>query len=63
MFGFHKIAAHPPLPLLESIRAPEEIQAYRSVVLTDLLESERAHVTEVRGLLENFLEPLGSSKM
>lgn len=54
-------AAH--LPLLESIRPPEEIQAYRSVVLTDLLDSERAHVTEVRGLLENFLEPLSSSKM
>lgn len=52
-----------PLPLAETIRPPEEIQAYRSVVLTDLLDSERAHVAEVRGLLENFLEPLNSGQM
>lgn len=52
-----------PLPLTETIRTPEEIKAYRSVVLNDLLESERAHVAEIRGLLENFLEPLQSNQM
>lgn len=52
-----------PLPLVETIRTPEEIKAYRSVVLNDLLESEQAHVAEIRGLLENFLEPLQSSQM
>lgn len=51
------------LPLAETIRSPEEIKAYRSVVFEDLLESERAHVAEVRGLLENFLEPLSSTNM
>lgn len=51
------------LPMAEIFRPPEEIQAYRSVVLTDLLDSERAHVAEVRGLLENFLEPLQTSQM
>ncbi|XP_037904603.1 rho guanine nucleotide exchange factor 7 isoform X6 [Hermetia illucens] len=51
------------LPLSETIRPPEEIQEYRSVVFKDLLESERAHVAEIRGLLENFLEPLGSSQL
>ncbi|XP_068140640.1 rho guanine nucleotide exchange factor 7 isoform X2 [Drosophila tropicalis] len=48
-----------PLPQKEvSIRAPEEIQEYRSVVLKDLLDSERAHVAELQGLFENFLEPM-----
>lgn len=52
-----------PVPPTETIRAPEEIQAFRSVVYNDLLESERAHCAELRGLLENFLEPLESSQM
>lgn len=46
------------LPVTDSIRAPEEIQEYRSVVLKDLLDSEKAHVAELQGLLENFLNPL-----
>ncbi|KAH8412647.1 hypothetical protein KR009_003989 [Drosophila setifemur] len=46
------------LPLAETIRPPEEIQEYRSVVLKDLLDSERAHVAELQGLFENFLEPM-----
>uniref|UniRef100_A0A8W7PF71 Guanine nucleotide exchange factor n=1 Tax=Anopheles coluzzii TaxID=1518534 RepID=A0A8W7PF71_ANOCL len=50
-----------PLPLSETIRPPEEIQAFRSVVFRDLLESEKAHVAELRGLSENFLEPLEGS--
>lgn len=53
----------PVLPPTETIRAPEEIQAFRSVVYNDLLESERAHCAELRGLLENFLEPLETSQM
>ncbi|XP_050321483.1 rho guanine nucleotide exchange factor 7 isoform X2 [Bactrocera neohumeralis] len=52
-----------PLPLTETIRPPEEIQEYRSVVLKDLLDSERAHVAEVQGLLENFLEPLQQAQI
>ncbi|XP_058826342.1 uncharacterized protein LOC131686161 isoform X2 [Topomyia yanbarensis] len=52
-----------PLPLSETIRPPEEIQAFRSVVFRDLLESEKAHVAELRGLVENFLEPLESSQI
>lgn len=52
-----------PLPLFETVRTPEEIKASRIVVLNDLLESEKAHVAEIRGLHENFLEPLASSQM
>ncbi|KAL9925999.1 rho guanine nucleotide exchange factor 7 isoform X2 [Glossina fuscipes] len=52
-----------PLPITESIRPPEEIQEYRSVVLKDLLDSERAHVAEIQGLLENFLEPLQQTQI
>uniref|UniRef100_A0A1I8MXG2 SH3 domain protein n=2 Tax=Musca TaxID=7369 RepID=A0A1I8MXG2_MUSDO len=52
-----------PLPITDSIRPPEEIQEYRSVVLKDLLDSERAHVAEVQGLLENFLEPLQQTQI
>lgn len=50
-------------PIPESVRAPEEIQAFRSVVQNDLLQSESAHCAELRGLLENFLEPLESSQL
>uniref|UniRef100_A0A8D8BBV4 Rho guanine nucleotide exchange factor 7 n=2 Tax=Culex pipiens TaxID=7175 RepID=A0A8D8BBV4_CULPI len=52
-----------PLPLSETIRPPEDIQAFRSVVFRDLLESERAHVAELRGMMENFLEPLEGSQI
>lgn len=52
-----------PVPPTETIRAPEEIQAFRSVVYNDLLDSEKAHCAELRGLYENFLEPLESSQM
>lgn len=52
-----------PLPLAETVRTPEQIKASRTVVLNDLLESERAHVAEIRGLLENFLEPLSLGQM
>lgn len=52
-----------PLPITDAIRPPEEIQEYRSVVLKDLLDSERAHVAELQGLLENFLEPLQQTQM
>lgn len=61
--GMFRSVSVAPLPLVETIRTPEEIKAYRSVVLNDLLESEQAHVAEIRGLLENFLEPLQTSQM
>lgn len=44
--------------VVDTIRPPEEIAQFRSVVFNDLLESEKAHVAELRGMLENFLEPL-----
>lgn len=49
--------------MIETVRTPEEIKASRLVVLNDLIESEKAHVAEIRGLLENFLEPLASGQM
>lgn len=54
--------AQPP-PSADVIRSPEEVMAFRNVVINDLLESERAHCAELRGLLENFLEPLETSQM
>nr|pir rho-type guanine exchange factor - fruit fly (Drosophila melanogaster) [Drosophila melanogaster] len=50
------------LPLTETMAAGE-IQEYRSVVLKDLLDSERAHVAELQGLLENFLEPMQQTQI
>ncbi|KAL7010452.1 hypothetical protein ACKWTF_016957, partial [Chironomus riparius] len=50
-------------PPVDVVRPPEEIQAFRSVVYNDLLDSERAHCAELRGLLENFLEPLETSQI
>lgn len=55
--------ATPPAATSDAMRTPEEIQAFRNVIYNDLLESERAHCAELRGLLENFLEPLESSQM
>ncbi|XP_072396127.1 uncharacterized protein [Diabrotica undecimpunctata] len=34
---------------------------YKSVVLNDLVDSEKAHVTELEGLVTNFLQPLEKS--
>ncbi|XP_018329262.1 rho guanine nucleotide exchange factor 7 isoform X7 [Agrilus planipennis] len=36
---------------------------YRSVVLKDLIDSEKAHVTEQQGLVSNFLQPLEKSSI
>lgn len=52
-----------PVAMNEIVRTPEEIKASRLVVLNDLIESEKAHVAEIRGLFENFLEPLASGQM
>jgi len=52
-----------PLAAPPELRPPEEIKAFRSVVYNDLMDSERAHCAELRGLFENFLEPLESSQM
>lgn len=59
----YKNVQAPVAAVTDVVRAPEEIQAFRNVVYTDLLESERAHCAELRGLLENFLEPLETSQM
>ncbi|XP_049868250.1 uncharacterized protein LOC126368364 isoform X1 [Pectinophora gossypiella] len=45
------------------IRAPSEIQAFRNVVLKDIIDSEKAHVAEMQGLVSNFLQPLEKSDM
>ncbi|VVD04768.1 unnamed protein product [Leptidea sinapis] len=43
------------------IRAASEIQAFRNVVLKDIIDSEKAHVAEMQGLISNFLQPLENS--
>ncbi|XP_050361629.1 uncharacterized protein LOC126780965 isoform X1 [Nymphalis io] len=45
------------------IRAASEIQAFRNVVLKDIIDSEKAHVAEMQGLVSNFLQPLEESDM
>ncbi|XP_045510830.1 rho guanine nucleotide exchange factor 7 isoform X2 [Colias croceus] len=45
------------------IRAASEIQAFRNVVLKDIIDSEKAHVAEMQGLVRNFLQPLEKSDM
>lgn len=45
------------------IRAASEIQAFRNVVLKDIIDSEKAHVAEMQGLVNNFLLPLEKSEM
>ncbi|XP_061729373.1 rho guanine nucleotide exchange factor 7-like isoform X2 [Cydia pomonella] len=45
------------------IRAASEIQAFRNVVLKDIIDSEKAHVAEMQGLASNFLQPLENSDM
>jgi hypothetical protein len=49
----------------ESKDAPKPVivqqNQYKSVVLKDLIDSEKAHVTELDGLVTNFLQPLEKS--
>ncbi|XP_054281962.1 rho guanine nucleotide exchange factor 7-like isoform X2 [Macrosteles quadrilineatus] len=49
----------PVAPVALDLAAQQKV--YRSVVLKDLIDSERAHVTELQGLLNNFLRPLETS--
>jgi hypothetical protein len=49
------------LPLPVDLAAQQRM--YRGVVIRDLLESERAHVAELRALIVNFLRPLKNSDM
>jgi Rho guanine nucleotide exchange factor 7 len=62
-FPSNYVSEYKTQPPTDVVRPPEEIQAFRSVVYNDLLDSERAHCAELRGLLENFLEPLETSQM
>lgn len=41
----------------------EQLRANRAVVVMDILESEKAHVTELKILIQSFLIPLKDSKM
>ncbi|KAF4525620.1 hypothetical protein B566_EDAN001219 [Ephemera danica] len=47
------------LPLPVDLTAQQRL--YRGVVVKDLLESEKAHVAELKALVVNFLRPLKSS--
>ncbi|XP_069698088.1 rho guanine nucleotide exchange factor 7 isoform X2 [Periplaneta americana] len=38
-------------------------KVYRNLVLKDLIDSEKAHVAELQGLLKNFLHPLEKSEI
>lgn len=46
-----------------SVDLTEQLRANRSVVVNDILESELAHVTELKYLIQNFLIPLKNSNM
>lgn len=41
----------------------EQLKANRAVVVTDIVESEQAHVTELKTLIRSFLVPLKHSNM
>lgn len=41
----------------------EQQRLYRSLILKDITESEKAHVTEMRTLMKTVLNPLGSTDM
>lgn len=48
---------------LASVDLTAQQKVYRNVVLKDMIDSERAHVTELQGLVNNFLRPLEASDM
>ena len=41
----------------------EQQKAYRNLILKDIVDSEKSHVTEIQNLYRNVLTPLGSSDM
>lgn len=41
----------------------EQLRANRAVVVMDIIESERAHVTELKTLIQSFLIPMKNSNM
>lgn len=41
----------------------EQLRSNRAVVVMDIVESERAHVTELKTLIQSFLMPLKNSNM
>lgn len=45
------------------IVVPSVSQQDKVVVLKDLIDSEKAHVAELKGLVTNFLQPLEKSGM
>lgn len=64
MFGFllednvtNNKVPNPPIDLTEQLRSN------RAVVVMDIIESERAHVTELKTLIQSFLIPLKNSNM
>lgn len=50
-----------PTKLSPELVAQQKV--YRNLVLKDLIDSEKAHVAELQGLLKNFLYPLEKSEM
>lgn len=41
----------------------DQLRANRAVVVMDIIESEKAYVTELKTLIQNFLIPLKHSNM
>lgn len=52
-------------PTLSPVRLTDITQQrqYRAVVLKDLIDSEKAHIAELQGLVTNFLQPLEQSNI
>ncbi|PNF17134.1 Rho guanine nucleotide exchange factor 7 [Cryptotermes secundus] len=50
-----------PTKLPPELAAQQKV--YRNLVLKDLIDSEKAHVAELQGLLKNFLHPLEKSEI
>ncbi|KAL3280664.1 hypothetical protein HHI36_003901 [Cryptolaemus montrouzieri] len=55
-YVYECVGKHAPKP------KPQNNQ-YKSVVLKDLIDSEKAHVTELEGLVTNFLQPLEKNQL
>lgn len=51
----------PADPLLVEPSA-EKQQAYRNLILKDVIDSERSHLADMQGLLKTVLTPLGATE-
>lgn len=51
------------VPIVSPITPISQQKQYQEVVIKDLVDSEKAHVAELQGLITNFLVPLEKSSM